>query len=162
MTFNKATLASVTFPDAQPAPNYSFGGAVTLVDGVKGGENFSTGAWLGFLTDEVSVLIDLEQPTDFNRLSVSAMTYLDAWIMGLTGLRVAVSDDGVNYKEICSNSFPVDTDIRKRGIEEYTVELEPTTARYVKIMVTGSGALPKGHAGEGKKPYLFMDEIALN
>lgn len=162
VTFNKATLASVTFPDAQPAPNYSFGGAVTLVDGVKGGENFSTGAWLGFLTDEVSVLIDLEQPTDFNRLSVSAMTYLDAWIMGLTGLRVAVSDDGVNYKEICSNSFPVDTDIRKRGIEEYTVELEPTTARYVKIMVTGSGALPKGHAGEGKKPYLFMDEIALN
>lgn len=46
ISFNKATYCPIelTF---QPSEKYKFGGAITLVDGMKGNDSYATGAWLG-------------------------------------------------------------------------------------------------------------------
>lgn len=162
ISFNKATLLPVTLTQVQPAPDYTFGGAATLVDGMAGNDNFSTGAWLGFLGEDVTVLIDLKQQTEISRLSINAMTYMDAWIMGPVGLQVFISDDNEQFVNVADEAFPAEADVKKRCIEKYDVTFAPVNARYVKLVVKGSMALPKGHVGEGKMPYLFMDEIQID
>lgn len=133
-----------------------------MVDGMAGNDNFSTGAWLGFLGEDVTVLIDLKQQTEISRLSINAMTYMDAWIMGPVGLQVFISDDNEQFVNVADEAFPAEADVKKRCIEKYDVTFAPVNARYVKLVVKGSMALPKGHVGEGKMPYLFMDEIQID
>lgn len=159
--FGKATLAPIVLTTTQPAPNYTFKGAVTLVDGMMGNENFSTGAWLGFLGENITAVIDLGQPMEIKQLSINSMTYMDAWIMGIAGLKIFCSDDNKTFTEVASKEYPIETDIKKRSIEKYMLNFEAINARYVKIIVKSSTALPKGHVGEGKMPYLFMDEIQI-
>lgn len=161
VSFNKATLCPIRFLSAEPYPNYTFGGAVTLVDGRVGNENFATGAWLGFVGEEVSLLIDLQQPTEISRLSLNAMTYMDAWIMAPTAVMVSVSDNNKKFVPIVSKQYPVDTDTRKRCISTYDLNFNAVTTRYVKLSVQPSPTLPVGHSAEGKIPFLFMDEIAI-
>lgn len=161
VSFNKATLCPIRFLSAEPYPNYTFGGAVTLVDGRVGNENFATGAWLGFVGEEVSLLIDLQQPTEISRLSLNAMTYMDAWIMAPTTVTVSVSDDNKKFIPIANKQYPVDTDIHKRCISTYDFNFNAVTTRYVKLSVQPSPTLPVGHSAEGKAPFLFVDEIAI-
>ena len=90
------------------------------------------------------------------------MTYMDAWIMGPVGLQVFISDDNEQFVNVADEAFPVEVDVKKRCIEKYDVTFTPINARYVKLVVKGSMTLPKGHVGEGKMPYLFMDEIQID
>lgn len=161
ISFNKATYCPIelTF---QPSEKYKFGGAVTLVDGMKGNDSYATGAWLGFVGGDVEAIIDLGQETEIKRVATSAVVDMSAWIMGSTGLMVSVSDDNKEFREVASKDIPAETNIDKKGVENYEITFEPVKARYVKVVIKRSPALPKGHAGEGKAAYMFIDEIEVD
>lgn len=161
ISFNKATYCPIelTF---QPSEKYKFGGAVTLVDGMKGNDSYATGAWLGFVGGDVEAIIDLGQETEIKRVATSAVVDMSAWIMGSTGLVVSVSDDNKEFREVASKDIPAETNIDKKGVENYDITFDPVKARYVKVVIKRSPALPKGHAGEGKAAYMFIDEIEVD
>ena len=166
ITFSKATLCPIELPDVQPSSKYSFGGASTLVDGMTGNESYASGAWLGFIEGDVTAVIELgnasTEPSEISRVATHANVDMSAWIMGCTGLTVSVSDDNKEFRQVASKDFPADTDISKKAIEKYEVSFEPVKTRYVKVLIKRTPALPKGHAGEGKTPYLFIDEIEVD
>ena len=161
ISFNKATYCPIelTF---QPSEKYKFGGAVTLVDGMKGNDSYATGAWLGFVGGDVEAIIDLGQETEIKRVATNAVVDMSAWIMGSTGLVVSVSDDNKEFREVASKDIPAETNIDKKGVENYDITFDPVKARYVKVVIKRSPALPKGHAGEGKAAYMFIDEIEVD
>lgn len=161
ISFNKATYCPIelTF---QPSEKYKFGGAVTLVDGMKGNDSYATGAWLGFVGGDVEAIIDLGQETEIKQVATSAVVDMSAWIMGSTGLVVSVSDDNKEFREVASKDIPAETNIDKKGVENYDITFDPVKARYVKVVIKRSPALPKGHAGEGKAAYMFIDEIEVD
>lgn len=161
ISFNKATYCPIelTF---QPSEKYKFGGAVTLVDGMKGNDSYATGAWLGFVGGDVEAIIDLGQETEIKRVATNAIVDMSAWIMGSTGLVVSVSDDNKEFREVASKDIPAETNIDKKGVENYEITFDPVKARYVKVVIKRSPALPKGHAGEGKAAYMFIDEIEVD
>ena len=159
--FNKATLADISFPGLKPTPKYTFNGAPTLVDGITGNDNFSTGAWLGFLGDEATILIDLGAEKEINKVAVRSMVYMDAWIMGISGLKVETSNDNASYAKVAEDTYPEDTDIKKRSIETFTAEFSTTKARFLKLTVKASSGMPTGHTGEGDSAFFFLDEIMV-
>lgn len=168
ISFNKATLRPIELPDVQASPKYSFAGPSTLVDGMTGNDSYASGAWLGFISGDVTAVIDLVNTADasgelpeIRRVATHANVDMSAWIMGCTGLTVSVSDDKQEFREVASKDFPAETDVSKKAIETYEVAFEPVKARYVKVVIKRTPALPKGHAGEGKTPYLFIDEIEV-
>lgn len=161
IAFNKATMHPIELIAVQPSQRYAFKGATTLVDGMKGNESYASGAWLGFIEGDVTAVIDLGEPTDIKRVGTNANVDMSAWIMGSTGLAVSVSDDNKDFRKVASKDFPAETDVHKKGIENYEVTFEPVKARYVKVLIKRTPALPKGHAGEGRTPYLFIDEVAV-
>ena len=161
ISFNKATYCPIelTF---QPSEKYKFGGAITLVDGMKGNDSYATGAWLGFVGGDVEAIIDLGQETEIKRVATNAIVDMSAWIMGSTGLAVSVSDDNKEFREVAVKDIPAETNIDKKGVENYEITFDPVKARYVKVVIKRSPALPKGHAGEGKAAYMFIDEIEVD
>lgn len=161
ISFNKATYCPIelTF---QPSEKYKFGGAITLVDGMKGNDSYATGAWLGFVGGDVEAIIDLGQETKIKRVATNAIVDMSAWIMGSTGLVVSVSDDNKEFREVAVKDIPAETNIDKKGVENYEITFDPVKARYVKVVIKRSPALPKGHAGEGKAAYMFIDEIEVD
>ena len=128
---------------------------------MKGADSYSNGAWLGFIGGDVTAIIDLGQAANIQRVATDALVDMGSWIAGCTGLTVSVSADNKNFRQVASQDFPADTDFTKKQVENYEVTFEPTEARYVKVVIKRTPALPKGHAGEGKTPYLFIDEIEV-
>ena len=161
ISFNKATYCPIelTF---QPSEKYKFGGAITLVDGMKGNDSYATGAWLGFVGGDVEAIIDLGQESEIKQVATNAIVDMSAWIMGSTGLVVSISDDNKEFREVAAKDIPAETNIDKKGVENYEITFDPVKARYVKVVIKRSPALPKGHAGEGKAAYLFIDEIEVD
>ena len=161
ISFNKATYCPIelTF---QPSEKYKFGGAITLVDGMKGNDSYATGTWLGFVGGDVEAIIDLGQETEIKRVATNAIVDMSAWIMGSTGLVVSISDDNKEFREVAAKDIPAETNIDKKGVENYEITFDPVKARYVKVVIKRSPALPKGHAGEGKAAYMFIDEIEVD
>ena len=161
ISFNKATYCPIelTF---QPSEKYKFGGAITLVDGMKGNDSYATGAWLGFVGGDVEAIIDLGQETEVKRVATNAIVDMSAWIMGSTGVVVSVSDDNKEFREVAVKDIPAETNIDKKGVENYEITFNPVKARYVKVVIKRSPALPKGHAGEGKAAYMFIDEVEVD
>ena len=161
ISFNKATYCPIelTF---QPSEKYKFGGAITLVDGMKGNDSYATGAWLGFVGGDVEAIIDLGQETEIKRVATNAIVDMSAWIMGSTGLVVSISDDNKEFREVAAKDIPAETNIDKKGVENYEITFDPVKARYVKVVIKRSPALPKGHAGEGKAAYMFIDEVEVD
>ena len=161
ISFNKATYCPIelTF---QPSEKYKFGGAITLVDGMKGNDSYATGAWLGFVGGDVEAIIDLGQETEIKQVATNAIVDMSACIMGSTGLVVSISDDNKEFREVAAKDIPAETNIDKKGVENYEITFDPVKARYVKVVIKRSPALPKGHAGEGKAAYMFIDEIEVD
>ena len=160
--FNKATLCPITLTGQQPTANYAYDGAITLVDGMKGSNSYTNGAWLGFIGGDVTAVIDLGAPTEIQHVAINANISMDNWIMGCKGLEVAVSDDNETFRPVSSMVFPDETDLHKNDIETYEASFNPVEARYVKVTARPFAALPKGHDGAGKAPYLFIDEISID
>ena len=161
ISFNKATYCPIelTF---QPSEKYKFGGAITLVDGMKGNDSYATGAWLGFVGGDVEAIIDLGQESEIKQVATNAIVDMSAWIMGSTGLVVSISDDNKEFREVAAKDIPAETNIDKKGVENYEITFDPVKARYVKVVIKRSPALPRGHAGEGKAAYMFIDEIEVD
>ena len=161
ISFNKATYCPIelTF---QPSEKYKFGGAITLVDGMKGNDSYATGAWLGFVGGNVEAIIDLGQKSEIKQVATNAIVDMSAWIMGSTGLVVSISDDNKEFREVAAKDIPAETNIDKKGVENYEITFDPVKARYVKVVIKRSPALPRGHAGEGKAAYMFIDEIEVD
>ncbi len=160
IVFNKATLCPIVLK-TQPSGKYTYKGAITLVDGLKGNDSYATGRWLGFPGYDAEATIQLEKPSEISKVTTEAIVDMSAWIMGASGLKVAVSEDGKTFREVAAKTFPLDTDIIKKAVETYDVEFAPVQATYVRVTVKYSPALPKGHSGEGKAPFLFVDEIGI-
>ncbi len=158
--FNLATSKPITL-SFQPSERYTYDGAPMLVDGLKGTDSYASGRWLGFVGGDVEATIDLQAPTTVQKVSTQAIADLNAWVMGSVGLVVSVSDNGQEFREIATIDFPAETDITKKSVENYSITFDPVTTQYIRVKIKRTPGLPKGHSGEGKSPYLFLDEIGV-
>lgn len=158
--FNKATMKPITLKN-QPSRQYAYNGAPALADGLRGGENYKTGRWLGFSGRDVDATIDLQEATEISKVYFNANVVKGDWIMGPSGVTVKVSDDGQNFREIATKSIPQLAQKDKDGVYPYAISFEPVTTRYVEVIINHS-PLPAWHPGAGRRAYVFVDEIGID
>lgn len=159
--FSKASLKPITLTDGYMEPIYTFGGANALIDGLRGGSGYSDGNWIGFLGDKIEAIIDLKHPTSISKVSVGTYVSVNDWIFGAKGLDVLVSDNGIDFSIIKSETYVApqpDEPVKRVDIE---TEFTPLETRYVKVIVHKPKYLPEWHPGYGSQVYLFMDEISI-
>lgn len=158
--FNKASMKPITL--LQPInKQYEFEGASTLIDGLKGNNNYKTGRWIAFYKNDLEAVIDLQTPTEISSASFSTCVEKGDWVFDARGFIVAVSENGTDFREIASEKYPAMTEEDRNGVYNHALSFLPTTTRYVKIKALTEHQIPQWHGGKGKNAFLFIDEISI-
>jgi len=140
-----------------PAPhkNYPAAGASSLVDQKKGGKNFRQGKyWTGFLSDTVTVDLELDNLTTLNTIILSLLSDHSSYIFLPKALEVW-SDD----KQIGGTTVALPSAEEKSALTFLPVPLKTGKYQNLKVLILQYPSLPDWHPGKGSKPWLFIDEI---
>ncbi|MGA9996736.1 MAG: GH92 family glycosyl hydrolase, partial [Pyrinomonadaceae bacterium] len=84
------------------APQYSAGGDLALIDGIRGGPNFRTGAWQGYQGQDFEAVIDLGEIRSISKLGAGFLQDMRSWIWMPTRVEFELSEDGINYGKAAS------------------------------------------------------------
>jgi hypothetical protein len=143
------------------APQYSAGGDLALIDFIRGGDNFKTGAWQGYEGVDLDATIDLGSVEKISKVSAGFLQDQNSWIFYPAEIEVFVSPDGKNFRSVAVSvpESPInDPEVRVLG---YTAEFEPAGVRFVRLVAKNVGTCPLWHVGAGGKAWLFADEIVV-
>ena len=143
-------------------PNYTAGGASGLCDGKKGSSNFKDGNWQGCWGDDIELTIDLGEKKFIHQLSSGFLQYNNAWIFFPTKVEYWISLDGKNYTKVGAVDNPISPKEKAQETQEFSLALENTSARFIKLKATTLGICPDWHDAAGSKAWLFMDELSIN
>jgi len=153
---HKAVGASVTMEPATPNRSYN-PGVGALVNGIEGGPLHTDGTWLGFAGVDVQAVIDLGAPQEIKSVSANFQHLPQSQIYAPKQVTVLVSEDGNEF----TNGVEVLPIIEAEGIMKVTATLKPVQARYVKVEVTNYGVIPANMPGQGRRSWLFIDEVEV-
>lgn len=144
-----------------PARQYSGNGGLTLVDNMRGHEDFRIGGWLGFEKDNLEAVIDLRENKTVSKLSAGFLQDENAWIFMPVQVEYFLSDDGITYKS--AGVVKNDVSWQKPGVilKNFDLTITPTAARFVKVIGTNMGTCPEGHKGNPGAAWIFGDEIIV-
>lgn len=154
VTFHKAIGKKVSYSPLYHK-NYQGQGEATLTNVIRGTKNFHDGQWLGWLGDDVTLTLDLEQATEVREVRIGAMDAQASGIYFPVEFIVSLSNDGKNYREVATHNEPCV--VRgKATLKDFVLKFSPTEARYIKLTLKNVKTPPKG--GDA---WLFIDEILV-
>ena len=160
VTLNKASLKPIKM--LKPInKQYEFGGASTLVDGLRGDRNYKTGRWIAFYRNDMEAVIDLTEPTEIGKAQITACVEKGDWVFDAREFSVAVSDDGETFRTVASESYPAMQADDPNGLHVHELTFDPVKTRYVKLTVKPEHELPAWHGGRGNPAFVFLDELVL-
>ena len=154
VTFHKAIDKKVSYSPLYHK-SYQGQGEATLTNVIRGTKNFHDGQWLGWLGDDVTLTLDLEQATEVREVRIGVMDAQASGIYFPVKFMVSLSNDGKNYREVATHNEPCV--VRgKATLKDFVLKFSPTEARYIKLTLKNVKTPPKG--GDA---WLFIDEILV-
>ncbi len=144
----------------EPSPKYAARGAATLVDGTRGTMDLSENQWLGFQGSDFEAVFDFGKTRHITAVSGRFMHNPDSWIFLPKKVRLFVSEDGQDYREI------VTLDLAPHAVEEPEIRnaallSSAIDCRFLKIRAENFGVCPPWHKAAGRNAWLFVDEIEI-
>ena len=157
---NKATVKPVKyrFPFSE---YYKGSGEFTLVNGICGTTNHQDGEWQGWSATNMEVVIDLHQATEISSISVGSLQNAGAYIFFPKKMEFFVSEDGIRFQKVDEVLNDVDPLSGEKQVKGFSASFNPVAANFIKVVAQNLGKCPKGHVGEGKAAWMFIDEIAV-
>ena len=140
---------------------YAAKGPSTLTDGCRANAFAFGRDWLGYLGNDADILIDLGRETEISNVNIGFLYNPGSWIFLPTEVEITLSSDGIHFSP-AGGMRPELLTIREPVVIDYNHVRINTFARYIRIAAKNRGTCPEGHAGEGEKAWLFMDEIMVN
>ena len=142
-----------------PDVPYDRGGAAALVNGLMGSATrFTDPEWLGWNGGDGEALIELGAVTDVSSVSFRYFHAPDSWVWHPASVRLSVSADGVQYREVHAGDVVVKPSPVVQG---YVAAFEKVQARYIRLMVRNQGKIPAGRPGAGSAAWMFLDEVVV-
>ncbi len=140
---------------------YDGGGALGLIDGIRGETNWRKGNWQGYQKNDIDVTIDLKTVTTISSVTAGFLQDTRAWIVVPKQMVVQVSTDGVSYKTVSDTNNFLPIEDQNPQVKNVTVTFAPINAKYVRIQAMQYGKLPSWHESPGGDTHLFVDEIGI-
>ena len=154
VTFHKAIAKKMSYSPVYHK-KYQGQGEATLTNVVRGTKNFQDGQWLGWLGDDVTLTLDLEQATEVSEVRIGAMDVQSSGIYFPIKFAISLSTDGKNYREVATHNEPCV--VRgKPSLKDFVLKFNSQEARYIKITLKNVKTPPKG--GDA---WLFIDEVLV-
>jgi hypothetical protein len=144
-----------------PNPRYAANGPKSLMDKLKGSDQFTDGLWMGWEKQNVEAVIDLGEVSDVSKITVSALENTQSWIFFPRGMEVWTSKTGSNYQKVASSNYPEPKEPTNPSTRVFTESFASTDARFIKLKVKSQLTNPKWHAAPGGSSWVFLDEILV-
>ncbi len=142
------------------ANQYSAGGDKTLIDQIRGSDDFRTGAWQGYENQDIEVEIDLKKKRKLNEVTMGFIQDSRSWIWIPSEVSFMVSKNGKDWYTIETIKSTTPLERGEVTIEDIGFKKEIKT-RYLKIIAKNMGPCPEWHLGAGNPTWLFADEISI-
>ena len=141
---------------------YSGNSNSTLVDGLKGSKDFSDDSWQGWKSNNLDIIIDLEQETKINSIIPSFLEDHTSRIFLPEKIILSFSKDGSNFSKTLEKKLDPILKNREKNRFEFLINNIDQLARYIKVVGVGQKVCPEWHSASGKHCWLFVDEIIIN
>lgn len=137
------------------------GNSSILTDGIRGGNNYRTGGYLGFQSTDLEAIIDLTQSTEINKITTGFFTASSSLVFLPEYVEYFVSEDGINFKSVgkVTEYFSLKNPSWKRI--DLSVDLKNINTRYIKIFAKNPTQVPEWHPAFGGIVWLMVDEIII-
>lgn len=152
--WNKATTKNVS-----PSNLNTF----LLTNGLRGSLKHTDFEWVNFGSNQPSSFtIDLSCKTDFKTIIIGILTNNGMGIHKPASITISISNDNTDYTVINKRMF-TEKEIFTLGnyVDDVTFDLQPLSARYIKIAMEGPGTCPIYHVRKGQESRISIDEIIV-
>jgi len=136
--------------------NYTGVGASTMVNTIRGSKNFHDGQWQAWLVNDMELVIDLEKQESIQQVVVGTLESQGAGVFFPIQIKILISSDGINYKEVGKVSRPYAANPVSE-LKDFKINFQQQNARYVKVIGMNLKKSPRGESS-----WLFVDEILVN
>jgi hypothetical protein len=140
---------------------YTGGGDNAIVDGIRGTVNFASGEWQGIQGKPYEAVVDLQRMTDFSEVGAEFLQVAGPWIWMPDRIEFETSNDGVVFAQVAEIKPNFPQREMTPTVREFTQNITPTRARYVRMRAYNFGKIPLWHPGAGGDPWIFVDEITI-
>lgn len=141
---------------------YPASGELALIDGVRGRNNWTGGAWQGYQGQDFVAIIDLGKTETISRVGAGFLQDIGSWIWMPRQIDLEVSADGQSFVPVGMIPGDVPENQYEVVIKDFVKTIGPQQARYVRIRARNYGKIPSWHAGAGGDAWIFIDEIFIN
>ncbi|QIY89141.1 chitobiase/beta-hexosaminidase C-terminal domain-containing protein [Chryseobacterium gallinarum] len=148
------TLSKVT-------PQYAATGKFALIDGIRGDLDWKKGEWQGYLGQNFEAVIDFQSPLQITQITSTYLQDSKALILMPKKVEYYASMNGKDFfllDKIDNNLEPKDEKVQTK---DFTTEILPTEARYLKVKAYYFGKHPGWHQKTGGETFIFVDEISV-
>jgi predicted alpha-1,2-mannosidase len=143
------------------ASQYAAGGDLALIDGVRGNNNFHTGAWQGYQGQDIVAVIDLGRVREVRKLGAGFLQDAGSWIWMPRRVEFGLSTDGQSFAPAAAIANVVSDRQYQVTVREFVQSIPPQRARYVRVKAVNYGRIPDWHPGKGGEAWIFVDEIVI-
>jgi len=141
---------------------YTGGGDLAVIDGIRGTANWSGGGWQGYQGKDFVAVLDLGSVQQVSKVGAGFLQDAGSWIWMPKRVEVELSIDGQTF----GPSFSIANEVseRQEGVltRDFVKSLPPQNARYIRIRAVNFGKIPAWHPGSGGDAWIFVDEILVN
>ncbi|MCM4151144.1 beta-N-acetylhexosaminidase [Arenibacter sp. N53] len=154
ITYHKAVGKPVTYIKKYH-DSYQGTKELGMVNVVRGSKNFHDGQWQGWLGGDMELVIDMESPTELEKVSVGALENQGSGIYFPVQVEVLLSTDGRTFKSVAivKREYAANNGSE---LKDFEVKIEGQTARYIKVIATNLGNSPSGGGS-----WMFVDEVVV-
>jgi hypothetical protein len=131
---------------------YTGGGSLTLIDGVRGTTNWSGGAWQGYQGKDLVAVVDLGSVQKVSKVGAGFLQDIGSWIWMPSRVEIELSVDGVTFSAPYSIANEVSDKQEGVVIRDLVKTIAPKNARYLRIRAV--------HLRP--ETWIFVDEIIAN
>jgi hypothetical protein len=146
---------------SEPNPQYTAGGPLALIDGLRGDANWRTGGWLGFQYTDFEATVDFGKARSVRHAGASFLQDQRSWIWMPKEVVISASNDGTRFQEIGRVKTDVPEDAQGVLLRDMVTNVGGARARYLRIHARSLGPIPDWHPGHGDHAFIFIDELLV-
>ncbi|MDM1556655.1 MULTISPECIES: discoidin domain-containing protein [Chryseobacterium] len=143
------------------SPQYTATGKFALIDGIRGDIDWKKGDWQGYLGQNFEAVIDFQSPLQITQITSTYLQDNKSLILMPKKVEYYASMNGKDFFLLDTIENDIDPKDEKIQTKDFTTELLPTEARYLKVKAYYSGKLPGWRQKTGGETYIFVDEISV-
>ncbi len=145
------------------ANQYSAAGKYTLIDGIRGNNEFRTGDWQGYLAQDIIAEVSFDSPRHLTTLGIGCLSDMKSWIFLPREVLIEASYDGNEFVKLgtIKQNEEKESDLPPHQVD-YTINVKTSQSfKKIRFTVRSTGKCPKWHLATGNDTWMFVDELIL-